>query len=102
MRGRKLTAQSVAQHDVLVEIYPREGTETKPSIYHAKYLQVEIYPREGTETAFSPCAWADENVEIYPREGTETQYTSFTLITSLMLKFIPERGRKLENVLAYA
>ena len=35
---------------VLVEIYPREGTET--SILQRSYLFmiVEIYPREGTET----------------------------------------------------
>ena len=60
----------------IVEIYPREGTETNklcllPHVYalkfipvrgrkldvmviHAKGVPVEIYPREGTETHSSP------------------------------------------------
>ena len=34
----------------VVEIYPREGTETELSSHFEDKLFVEIYPREGTET----------------------------------------------------
>ena len=33
-----------------VEIYPREGTETRWKRFYPARAAVEIYPREGTET----------------------------------------------------
>ena len=36
-----------------VEIYPREGTETRSPLRLANLYAVEIYPREGTETVTS-------------------------------------------------
>ena len=35
---------------MLVEIYPREGTETSAVKNFSTFSRVEIYPREGTET----------------------------------------------------
>ena len=37
----------------MVEIYPREGTETQALQYQSCECAVEIYPREGTETPLS-------------------------------------------------
>ena len=54
---------------------------------------VEIYPREGTETAHDVRSGQILMVEIYPREGAETIAFSKYVISSL-LKFIPVRGRK--------
>ena len=56
---------------------------------------VEIYPREGTETHSRKDSFHSQMVEIYPREGTETysQGNTFYIYRSL-LKFIPVRGRK--------
>ena len=82
----------------MVEIYPREGTETRfpmiravcvklkfipvrgrkpaPLLHRSQSIEVEIYPREGTETRrYSLFAFRKVMVEIYPREGTETWYT---------------------------
>ena len=77
----------------LIEIYPREGTETLLStlisaLRMLKFIpvrgrklflgrdavghQVEIYPREGTETRACCMDRGQSEVEIYPREGTET------------------------------
>ena len=59
---------------MVVEIYPREGTETGNRSGTGSCGRVEIYPREGTETfsrgatVFLLC-----HVEIYPREGIETR-----------------------------
>lgn len=36
-------------------------------------LAVEIYPREGTETRCTRCSTSFFSVEIYPREGIETR-----------------------------
>ena len=55
---------------------------------------VEIYPREGTETAGVLSAVSLGAVEIYPREGTETTRRS-RQDDGRRLKFIPVRGRKL-------
>ena len=79
---------------VIVEIYPREGTETTmrlmlPRSKPLKFIPVrgrkrisvekiikryavEIYPREGTETSCLAYSSMSSLVEIYPREGTET------------------------------
>ena len=56
-------------------------------------LAVEIYPREGTETRQTREKTRRKMVEIYPREGTETIVHS-SPFNQLMLKFIPVRGRK--------
>ncbi len=55
-----------------VEIYPREGTETQLHLFDLERGNVEIYPREGTETGRSVREFRAQRVEIYPREGTET------------------------------
>ena len=50
MRGRKQVWVVLFGQFAIVEIYPREGTET-PSIIKVFVIdRVEIYPREGTET----------------------------------------------------
>ena len=41
-------------------------------IVHDTLILVEIYPREGTETLCLNGWFPDLPVEIYPREGTET------------------------------
>ena len=108
-RGRFLLVSAIA-------IYPREGTETsgalnitsqgllqfipargrKPiyNITHCYCNVIAIYPREGTETdmikTFFPFCW----IAIYPREGTET-VNSAMFRASMVLQFIPARGRKL-------
>ena len=38
----------------VVEIYPREGTETVTLFSSTELRAVEIYPREGTETPVLP------------------------------------------------
>ncbi len=77
----------------LVEIYPREGTETNQMLIFSPLAIVEIYPREGTETHSRKDSFHSQMVEIYPREGTET--TCKQLFNEfLLLKFIPVRGRK--------
>ena len=50
MRGRKQTAGKLALLSVIVEIYPREGTETLIFEGIRDAAKVEIYPCEGTET----------------------------------------------------
>ena len=56
---------------------------------------VEIYPREGTETDRLQSFPIELRVEIYPREGTETRRARRSCCRcSQSLKFIPERGRK--------
>ena len=57
---------------------------------------VEIYPREGTETRNKHNYLPPLHVEIYPREGTETS-KSCSQYFLLWLKFIPVRGRKLRQ-----
>ena len=50
-RGRKrLKARNITSAKLVVEIYPREGTETVFLLYSLKFDGVEIYLREGTET----------------------------------------------------
>ena len=48
-RGRKLPEIGHRKGRGLVEIYPREGTETR-SAGLANHIQCHNYPREGTET----------------------------------------------------
>ena len=74
MRGRKLCAFHNFAIHITVEIYPREGTETK-----------------GRRFGVLEIIW----VEIYPREGTETFTTGGIRKSQFALKFIPVRGRKL-------
>ena len=62
-----------------------------------KLLKVEIYPREGTETIICFFVLVMKRVEIYPREGAETRRNKCYQDTTLWLKFIPVRGRKLPN-----
>ena len=50
VRGRKLSASLRIVKKYLVEIYPREGTETQLHLFDLERGNVEIYPREGTET----------------------------------------------------
>ena len=64
-----------------------------PKIDLASSHKVEIYPREGTETRRPQPLSAQSKVEIYPREGTETFWASSSFCQS-SLKFIPVRGRK--------
>ena len=74
VRGRKLAQRKIAERNKqLVEIYPREGTETPYLLITSIFFLVEIYPREGTET----------NIKI--------RFNVF-----VKLKFIPVRGRKPE------
>ena len=49
VRGRKHVKQDMTTV-ILVEIYPREGTETYDGFPVEAAQLVEIYPREGTET----------------------------------------------------
>ena len=72
VRGRKLNPLSFYCACKIVEIYPREGTETTCGRWSRRFVLVEIYPREGTETKFIVAVHCIEVVEIYPREGTET------------------------------
>ena len=45
---------------------------------------VEIYPREGTETIPARrLRWRTCTVEIYPREGTETRKSLTSILVSL-------------------
>ena len=55
---------------------------------------VEIYPREGTETLRRLSLFQNLRVEIYPREGTETSLSHNFSPFPHALKFIPVRGRK--------
>ena len=67
---KKMKSKNVS---LAVEIYPREGTETRSPEELAQFLSVEIYPREGTETICNTILSITSSVEIYPREGTETR-----------------------------
>ena len=58
---------------------------------------VEIYPREGTETRNKHNYLPPLHVEIYPREGTET-LANEAITNGQTLKFIPVRGRKRDVV----
>ena len=56
----------------MVEIYPREGTETFHFRAMSTTLIVEIYPREGTEMRSAGLA---NHIQCHnsPREGIETR-----------------------------
>ena len=60
--------------------------------HYASATIVEIYPREGTETKTQINNHLISLVEIYPREGTETMGRRFGLLGFCWLKFIPVRG----------
>ena len=49
VRGRKLFLQRYGNSSILVEIYPREGTETR-SAGLANHIRCHDSPREGIET----------------------------------------------------
>ena len=101
-----------------VEIYPREGTETllmqtppvhfgqlkfipvrgrrlKATIYITALCKVKIYPREGTETLLSlhSHVWRRLRWNLSPWGDGNNQGAD--AVQSLVLKYIPVRGRKL-------
>ena len=114
VRGRKQIRNMITARFV-VEIYPREGTETffNRPLSHAlplKFIPVRgrkqpILPRLSPAMSWNLSPWGDGNlshllirlyhtqVEIYPREGTETRLHD-PLYHTCELKFIPVRGRK--------
>ena len=79
----------------MVEIYPREGTETQQQVQTAKFAGLKFNPARGRKRAQHFEKHLFHNVEIYPREGTETPCDSATSYIARPLKFIPVRGRKL-------
>ena len=99
----------------MVEIYPREGTETlaNEAITNGQTLKfipvrgrkrgiaiqcdspaVEIYPREGTETRIIPNSLSVIGLKFIPVRGRKRVYTLNLARQILPLKFIPVRGRK--------
>ena len=99
----------------VVEIYPREGTETLVELRHfldrpaLKFIpvrgrklccqrltksqpRVEIYPREGTETYPLKRLPIFILVEIYPREGTETFTSSGYGLYNTYVEIYPREG----------
>ena len=57
---------------MLVEIYPREGTETQRRTSAPDSGKLKFIPVRGRKRGFSKSLLRLSEVEIYPREGTET------------------------------
>ena len=61
----------------VVEIYPREGTETLAvRLQSLAALSLKLIPDRGTETTKGLTFFDFGRAEIYPREGTETYGSS--------------------------
>ena len=80
---------------MLVEIYPREGTETRMIICLQQIKKLKFIPVRGRKL-FPALHVVSYAVEIYPREGTETGAKRRLIMQLTELKFIPVRGRKRE------
>ena len=78
----------------LVEIYPREGTETNQMLIFSPLAIVEIYPREGAETCGNHQPARYKQLKFIPVRGRKRDCPETARYT-LWLKFIPVRGRKL-------
>ena len=92
VRGRKLPNKSSNNHPWGWNLSPwGDGNPAELKVFGQSI--VEIYPREGTETRTRHRADQPAAVEIYPREGTETKLHGLHL-HAVWLKFIPVRGRK--------
>ena len=77
----------------LVEIYPREGTETRADYSAVRKKALKFIPVRGRKLNVNNTDTHGTVVEIYPREGTETNLCSNQRPLQ-SLKFIPVRGRK--------
>ena len=89
-RGRKHAIMS-GFRKLLDTTYPREGTETLPSVcWLSTPCPDTTYPREGTETGQSTAAAKDTDDTTYPREGTET-LSAHLLSSFLKTQLIPAR-----------
>ena len=82
------------RHTIKVEIYPREGTETKTTHPLFITLPLKFIPvrgRKPAELAHSP---RKLQLKFIPVRGRKLK-PIIDNITSALLKFIPVRGRKL-------
>ena len=71
VRGRKHRRGFDVRNHPLVEIYPREGTETPKRQIMLVRLSLKFNPVRGRKR-FKLLDVGERVVEIYPREGTET------------------------------
>ena len=73
VRGRKREGET-HRSGIRVEIYPREGTETRsvPFLPCAEYM-LKFIPVRGRKHISGARHRRTAGVEIYPREGTETR-----------------------------
>ena len=92
VRGRKLGCDDGVRLLEVVEIYPREGTETIMSARRLGWRTLKFIPVRGRKLLYS-FTFSGRSVEIYPREGTETTQL-YNQLHNWGLKFIPVRGRK--------
>ena len=78
----------------MIAIYPREGTETLSAGKDRGHGKIAIYPREGTETPALPAhRRGDRHCNLSPRGDGNTRARRVIKLT-LILQFIPARGRK--------